>query len=155
VTYMQSILPGARHPLMEWSGRAPAPPASDAGMGRVSTGGHRAVSLASRLFQSQDRRSPARSGIQSVSVLESRAARRQNLRAGESLQNPEMNRPSEEFARCWPGIHSSTRRRSTPKSTASSDHRNSTDSPEEASKYPPAKPGALMSEPLKAAWRGR
>ena len=23
------------------------------------------------------------------------------------------------------------------------------------SKYPPAKPGALMSEPLKAAWRGR
>src|SRR5258708_1583122 len=46
------------------------------------TGGHRAVSLASRLFQSQDRRSPARSGIQSVSVLESRAA--QNLRAGES-----------------------------------------------------------------------
>ena len=22
-------------------------------------------------------------------------------------------------------------------------------------KYPPAKPGALMSEPLKAAWRGR
>ncbi len=22
------------------------------------------------------------------------------------------------------------------------------------SKYPPAKPGALMSEPLKAAWRG-
>jgi hypothetical protein len=23
------------------------------------------------------------------------------------------------------------------------------------SKYPPAKPGALMSEPLKAAWRGQ
>ena len=23
------------------------------------------------------------------------------------------------------------------------------------SKYPPAEPGALMSEPLKAAWRGR
>jgi hypothetical protein len=25
----------------------------------------------------------------------------------------------------------------------------------ELSKYPPAKPGALMSEPVKAAWRGQ
>jgi len=45
---------------------------------------HRAVSLASRLFQPQDRRSAARSRIQPVSMLENRAARRQNLRAGHS-----------------------------------------------------------------------
>src|SRR5258705_11702616 len=62
------------------------------GRGECQTGGHPAVSLASRLFQSQDRRSPARSGIQSVSVLESRAS--QNLRAGESA-SPAHTKPTD------------------------------------------------------------
>jgi len=50
--------------------------------GPLATAGgrrHRAVSLASRLFQPEDRRGPARSSIQSVGMLESRAAQRQTF----------------------------------------------------------------------------